>query len=172
MTVERPLDGKLILIVEDDYFQADDARRALEAAGAKVLGPFADEIAGVKALHTGSPHCAVLDINLGLGPSLEIARSASALGAPIVFMTGYDEQQIAPEFIRVERLQKPVNAHDLVAAWRRSVSHSAGPVDAVIAFTSGQQPTRVGLGQNSTRLSPTSAKDDLSRLWHAPSWSG
>jgi hypothetical protein len=27
MTVERPLDGKLILIVEDDYFQADDARR-------------------------------------------------------------------------------------------------------------------------------------------------
>jgi len=116
MTAERPLDGKLILIVEDDYFQADDARRALEAAGAKILGPFADETGGIVALNNGSPDCAVLDINLGLGPSLEIARNASVLGVPIVFMTGYDEMQIAPEFMNVERLQKPVNARALVAA--------------------------------------------------------
>lgn len=116
MTMERPLDGKLILIVEDDYFQADDARRALEAAGARVLGPFADEVGGTGALHDGSPHCAVLDINLGLGSSLGIARRASVLGVPIVFITGYDEKQIPPEFVNVERLQKPVNARALVAA--------------------------------------------------------
>jgi DNA-binding response OmpR family regulator len=115
MTEER-LAGKLILIVEDDYFQADDARRALEAAGAGVLGPFADEIAGLEALHNGSPHCAVLDINLGSGPSFKIARDASVLGTPIVFMTGYDEPQIAPEFTNVEWLRKPVNARTIVAA--------------------------------------------------------
>jgi len=116
MPKERPLDGKLILVVEDDYFQADDARRALEAAGAKVLGPFADEIEGIGALHNGSPHCAVLDINLGRGPSLEIARNAAVRGVPVVFMTGYDEKQITPEFMNVERLQKPVDARALVAA--------------------------------------------------------
>ena len=116
MTAERPLNGKLILVVEDVYLQADDARRVLEAAGAEVLGLFADETGGMEALHNGAPHCAVLDINLGFGPSFKIAREASLLGVPIVFMTGYDEQQIAPEFMNVERLQKPVNARALVAA--------------------------------------------------------
>lgn len=116
MTNANALRGKTILIVEDDFFQADDARAALEAAGGKVVGPFPDSMHSVAALEDDRPDCALLDINLGASNSLEVARIATKFGVPFVFMTGYDAKNIAPEFQHVERLQKPVTGKDLVAA--------------------------------------------------------
>ena len=40
MTKRANLRGLRVLIVEDNYFQADDARLILEQAAATVVGPF------------------------------------------------------------------------------------------------------------------------------------
>lgn len=116
----RPiLNGMTILIVEDDYFQADDARSALERAGARVVGPYNDAVSAIAALRDRGPNCAVVDINLGAGPNLEVAVTARELGIPFVFMTGYDQEVLGPDFGHVERLQKPLAAPVLVQAVAR-----------------------------------------------------
>ncbi|MBE7180793.1 MAG: PAS domain S-box protein, partial [Terriglobus roseus] len=49
------LSGQRILIVEDDYYLANDTARALRGAGADVVGPCASEEAGREAASDASP---------------------------------------------------------------------------------------------------------------------
>ncbi|MBV9461770.1 MAG: response regulator, partial [Bradyrhizobium sp.] len=35
-----PLSGRRVLVIEDEYFLADDIMRALTALGARVIGPY------------------------------------------------------------------------------------------------------------------------------------
>ena len=58
----------------------------------------------------------IVDINLGGGPSFELADSLKARGIPFLFITGYDEDVIPPEFADVERLQKPVALRQMIEA--------------------------------------------------------
>lgn len=110
------LDGRSILLVEDAYHLAMDAKRALEGAGAEVVGPFAENAEAIAALETIHPDGAVIDINLGEGPSFDLARWLKARSTPFVFFTGYDEAAIPPEFADVVRLEKPVSDARLVRA--------------------------------------------------------
>jgi FixJ family two-component response regulator len=111
-----PLRTKAVLILEDEYYLADDARSALEEAGARVIGPFSDSAASIAELEKRRPDCALLDVNLGSGISFEAARAAVRLGVPIVLMTGYSEDVIPAEFHGVRRLEKPVDRRVLVKA--------------------------------------------------------
>lgn len=67
MTGEPDLAGRRILVVEDGYYLATDAARALRGAGAEVLGPCATEEDARAELDEQRPNAAVFDINLGLG---------------------------------------------------------------------------------------------------------
>ena len=54
-----------ILVVEDDYMIADDLRRDLEAAGARVLGPVPSLPEALELLRGADRlDAAVLDVNL------------------------------------------------------------------------------------------------------------
>jgi CheY-like chemotaxis protein len=65
MNSPRPLVGCKILIVEDDYFIADDFAAILEAAGAWIVGP-AGTLSDAMGLmeRTERLDGAILDINL------------------------------------------------------------------------------------------------------------
>jgi DNA-binding response OmpR family regulator len=115
-TQTQPLKDFSVLVLEDDYYLADDARRTLEAAGAEVIGPFRDAGAAVAALDQSTPTCALVDINLGGGPDFGPARTLVARGVPIVFITGYDAEVIPPEFRHAPCLQKPVEGRKIVSA--------------------------------------------------------
>ena len=119
MTGEADLSGHRILVVEDDYFLATDAVRALQGAGAEVLGPFSTEEDAKAELDEQRPDAAVVDINLGLGPSFKLATTLKDTGIPFVFTTGYDLEVIPAEFEGVERLQKPVQLRQIIAAIAR-----------------------------------------------------
>ncbi|WP_162242225.1 PAS domain-containing protein [Methylobacterium sp. Leaf123] len=114
MTGEPDLSGYRILVVEDDYYLATDTARALQGAGAEVVGPCPSEEAAREALDEGAPAAALVDINLGSGPSFTLAALLRERGVPFVFITGYDEGVIPPDFADVERLQKPVELKRVV----------------------------------------------------------
>lgn len=67
MTGEADLSGHRILVVEDDYYLATDTARALQGAGAEVIGPCPSEEAARDALEEGAPAAALVDINLARG---------------------------------------------------------------------------------------------------------
>jgi DNA-binding response OmpR family regulator len=113
------LAGLSVLVVEDAYYLADDAREALAAAGARVLGPFPDAEGALASLERERADCALVDVNLGRGPSFAPARALAERGVPVIFVTGYDEGVI-PEALREHPcLQKPIDPGRLVGAVAR-----------------------------------------------------
>ena len=125
MTGEADLSGQHVLVVEDDYYLASDTARALRGAGAGVLGPCPTEAAARDELEERRPDAAVIDINLGSGPSFTLAEILMSRGIPFLFMTGYDIDVIPAAFETVERLQKPVELRQIVAAVARLIANPA-----------------------------------------------
>jgi len=119
MEDELTLSGHRVLVVEDEYYIATDTARALRGAGAEVLGPCRNEEVATREVERRRPDAAILDINLGAGPSFTLAESLKERGIPFVFITGYDEDVIPGEFDDVERLQKPVEPRHMIAAVSR-----------------------------------------------------
>ena len=116
MSRERPLEGKRILVVEDDYYLATDEKALLERAGASVVGPFGSSSRERDLEAAGSIDGAVLDINLGEGPSFALADALEQRRVPFLFLTGYDSASIPPSLAGVERIEKPAEIGRVVEA--------------------------------------------------------
>ena len=110
------LAGRRVLVVEDDFYLASDAARALRAAGAEVVGPLPRSAPALEALARNGIHAAVVDINLGDGPSFELADALKRHGVPFVFVTGYDEVLIPERLADVTTLLKPADMRAVVQA--------------------------------------------------------
>ena len=91
---KAPLKGKRVLIVEDEYFQADELMRAIQAAGGLVVGPFAQTSEAAEAL-TENVGLAVLDVWVRDGATYPLATQLRERGIPFVFAT--DQGQMARE---------------------------------------------------------------------------
>jgi ActR/RegA family two-component response regulator len=116
MRVKSPwLANKRVLVVEDDYLVAMDIARALERAGAEVIGPVPAVDAALGALKQTVPDGAILDINLGGEMAFPVADALLALGVPFVFATGYDAQVIPLRFTHVKRCEKPMTSEQICA---------------------------------------------------------
>lgn len=111
-----PLAGRRILVVEDDFYLADDTERALRAAGAEVVGPIPRSSLAVAALADDGVDAAVVDINLGEGPSFALADALKRAGVPFVFVTGYDEVLIPKRLADIATVQKPADMRAVVRA--------------------------------------------------------
>jgi CheY-like chemotaxis protein len=99
-----------VLVVEDEYFLADDIVRALQALGARVVGPFG-ELKEATAIvdGDGAIDAAIVDINLRTEMVFPLARILQARRIPFVFTTGYDAGSIEAEFQDVRLLGKPLD---------------------------------------------------------------
>lgn len=109
--------GRRILLVEDEYFIADDLSRTFEANGAEVVGPAAsvgralDLIAATERLDG-----AVLDVDLQGEIAYAVADALVARDVPFVFATGYDEASIPADYTHVARCEKPVDPEKIAQA--------------------------------------------------------
>lgn len=116
MTGEADLSGRKVLVIEDDFFLAIDTQRALQNAGAKVLGPAGDEASAMRRIEAETIDVAVVDINLGPGVDFGVSAALKERGIPFVFVTGYDQSIIPAEYADVRRVQKPVELREVVRA--------------------------------------------------------
>lgn len=105
-----------VLIVEDEYFIADDLAQAMEQHGVEVLGPVGDVAEALAIIARERIDRAVLDINLHGEMVFEVARELRARGIPFVFATGYAANVVPHGLADVPRWEKPFDAVDL-ARW-------------------------------------------------------
>jgi two-component SAPR family response regulator len=83
------LNGRHILIVEDEIWVAFDLEAILKAAGCVVIGPAANLKDGLDLAEQNPLDAALLDINLGYDQSFPIAYGLKRRGVPFVFVTAY-----------------------------------------------------------------------------------
>jgi CheY-like chemotaxis protein len=110
------LNGKTVLLVEDDFIVGFDMQTLLEEEGASVVGP-ATSLAEAKALLARSePAVAVLDVNLNGEFVFPLVADLRRRAIPFVFATAYaDDERLFPEEARsAPRLAKPVLPNVLI----------------------------------------------------------
>ena len=108
------LQGRRVLVVEDEYMLAEDLREALESQGAEVVGPVPTVAEALDLLRREpAPHMAILDINLGGEMVYPVADALRARGIPFLFATGYEPWSILEAYADVPRMEKPVELRSL-----------------------------------------------------------
>ena len=105
--------GKHVLVVEDDYLQANNITLALEDQGSNVIGPFPDLESSLQNLEGTIIDVAVLDIHLGNELVYAVADRLEQACIPFVFATGGNERSIPDRFGSVRRLLKPFSLEEL-----------------------------------------------------------
>jgi DNA-binding response OmpR family regulator len=118
---QMQLCGKQILLVEDEYFLADDLTSALRERGADVIGPYASSDAARDAIAAGGFDCAVLDINLRGALAWDLAELLDASGRPLLITTGYGPQHRAATLKHATIIEKPYDVQEIVALTERLV---------------------------------------------------
>ncbi|HEY8613832.1 MAG TPA: response regulator [Roseomonas sp.] len=113
------IEGRRILVVEDEALIAMLVEESLHGGGAQVVGPAlcVDEALRLinEASAQGAIDAAVLDVRLRDSTVLPVADRLAALGVPFVFTTGYynvgtNVHASAPLLV------KPFSPEDLIAA--------------------------------------------------------
>jgi DNA-binding response OmpR family regulator len=110
--METSVSRRKILIVEDEYFIADDCAFAVKSAGFDVCGPFASlealdfniaEIAG-----------ALLDVNVHDAAIFPLLDQLMESKIPIALYTGYEPKYLPAKYSRVPVLTKPRKCTEVV----------------------------------------------------------
>ena len=102
------LQGRRVLVVEDEYFVADDVATELRALGADVVGPVPDLVRAMEIVASGERiDLAVLDINLQGETVYPVADALKTRLVPFVFATGYAQSLIPESYGDVPRWEKP-----------------------------------------------------------------
>ncbi|WMT87767.1 response regulator [Pelagibacterium sp. 26DY04] len=123
---DRLLEGKRILLVEDEFLIALDIADTLTNAGAEVIGPCTSLRQALD--HAGMPglDLAMLDIDLN---GEEVFPAASLLrkrGVPFLFYTGQPEREVLrTEFAEIPVCVKPVTPQRLIDTLARMMALAA-----------------------------------------------
>ena len=125
---DRPLSGRQLLIVEDEYLIASDLESALKREGASIVGMANSVARGLELLAEHRPDAAVLDLNLGGDVSAPLAAALAERDVPFVIVTGYGESYMTfPEFEHAHVAEKPVDYQQVVRALSDALARANGP---------------------------------------------
>lgn len=119
-----------ILVVEDDFYQAELFRQVLDAAGCDVVGPITSSRDALSIARTDRIDGALLDVRLNDDTCFPAALELEGRNIPFAFVTGYSADGRAEfrQFPAAAVLSKPINLEQLlgvVAAFRRPLSGQA-----------------------------------------------
>jgi CheY-like chemotaxis protein len=103
------LQGRRVLIVEDEYLIAADLAYELEKLGVEIVGPVASVAEALQLIENDTPDGAVIDINLRGEKGYPVADALAHRRVPFVFATGYDRATMPRAYAARPRCEKPVN---------------------------------------------------------------
>ena len=121
---EKALQGlrsRCVLIVEDEYFLANDLERGFKQAGISIVGPVPSLAQAMALVQDKTIDLAVLDIMLDRDKVYDVADALIGRGVPVLFVTGYDRSDIPSRYADVPMCQKPVGADEVIAALSRII---------------------------------------------------
>lgn len=111
------IQGRRVLVVEDDHMVADELRHGLETLGARVLGPVPHVAGALRMLASGQDiDGATVDVTLGREKAFPVADALRARGVPFVFVTGDDQWRLPEVYEGVPRCGKPVDIQRVARA--------------------------------------------------------
>jgi len=122
-TIQAALQGRRILVAEDEYMIAEEIAEILGEAGAEVLGPV-PSISHAMHLITAEDRIsgALLDLNLGKEVIWPVVDMLLARGVPLVLATGYDASAIPPTYLHLPRCEKPASGQALTRALAQALT--------------------------------------------------
>lgn len=115
MSEINTLEGRRVLIVEDETMVCMMIEDMVTALGGTVVGP-AGSLAQALALSDEPIDVAILDVNLNGEPSSAIADRLMLRGVPFVFATGYGRGRLEDSYKDVLVLKKPFGHGELAGA--------------------------------------------------------
>jgi len=121
-----PLKDSRVLVVEDEFFIADDLVRALNAAGAKAVGPVSSIEQADILLANGQVDAAILDLNLHGKMAHPLVERIARAGLPCLIVSGYSQEALPQSLRDLPRLEKPVNADNVLDSLERELRRSGG----------------------------------------------
>ena len=104
------LNGKRILIVEDEPIIAMEMIDVISQAGCVPVGPAANVRSALAQIRDEEFHAALLDANLDGEPADGIAAALTRRGISFAFVTGYGRDSLPEAFRQAPLLAKPFNA--------------------------------------------------------------
>ena len=121
------LQNRLVMVVEDEFFQAKDLAQALTGAGARLVGPFPTVAAALEALENEEAvvDAAILDINLRGREVYDVADILAERGIPFLLTTGYDPEMLPQSHQERPVCTKPFRIEELLAAVAKLLSGSS-----------------------------------------------
>jgi CheY-like chemotaxis protein len=111
------LQGRSVLIVEDEYLIAIDMRMSMADAGACVIGPVGSAHDALELLSSETRiDAAVLDVHLGREDSWIVADALTDRGIPFVFATADNARSLPARHANVPICEKPLELRFVTGA--------------------------------------------------------
>lgn len=110
-----------VLVVEDDYFIANDLAAGFRAAGMDIVGPIPSLARALEEVGRARIDGAVLDINLDGDKVYAVADALIGRGIPVLLVTGYEQENLPARYRDIPLCLKPVDSGQVVQVLRRLV---------------------------------------------------
>ncbi len=120
------LQGRRILVVEDEYMIAQEVADMLAAVGAEPLGPVPGVTEAMQLIDSENwIDGALLDVNLHNQTVWPVVDALRARSVPVVLVTGYDVNVIPAAYATLPRYEKPATRRDLASNLARAMTTGA-----------------------------------------------
>jgi DNA-binding response OmpR family regulator len=108
------LAGRRVLVIEDQYLIAIEIVEVLERAGAQVVGPTGTVSKATKLISDDGFDLAVVDVELRDGQAYTLVDALQDANVPLVFLSGYEREQLRREYRELPHIAKPFQHRQLV----------------------------------------------------------
>jgi len=110
-----PEPTKRILIVEDEFYLAEDCAQEIVRHGMQVIGPIGNVESALQTLAQDGPDGAIIDLNLQGELAFKVVQTVRDRGMPFVVYTGYSRLAFPVQLAGIVTVEKPTSAAEAVS---------------------------------------------------------